>query len=280
MGTKKIKIVCIVNNDVEISKGLYNAFGNNYSYNKFVTKYLYTGNEKIIGKSNNNFLLISDNNEPQLKKEISETDTWDIIFAIDNYKKSIGDYPPYLFSPETLVMYHRTPLDSKPQLLDMQSKKTIMACKEGSHIYDFTEGYTRLTKLIDDKVWDFDNKKIIINEYDEAFNNIIEWFGLNNNLSVVAEFIRKSLEGTPAKAKYLTDKLSIVAEFIHKSLEGTPAKAKILTDNGFDLNKKVNGEKTLQILIDALKPGAGYNKSLVNVRDALLKEAGVITREN
>ena len=50
---------------------------------------------------------------------------------------------------------------------------------------------------------------------------------------------------------------------------------KILIDGGFDLNKKVSEEKTLQKFIDDMIPGLGYIKALSVVRDALLKDAGV-----
>lgn len=256
MGTKKYKIVCFVNNEVHDGIGLYNAFGNTLNYNPFVSKYLYVNSTKILGNNGNNYLLISEKNGAELKGEISLNDIWDIILIRDDLFNAVSDYPLCLFAPETLVMYHNTPFNSYAQLQEKQTSKEIRKCKEGHHIYGDVHGYTILSKLLENDIWNTDCEKIINSQkYNEAINFIIKWFDLN-------------------------EKLNKALEFLHNSLGGKPADINILKkgDETFDLTNDIYKDKSLQGWIDVLKGKTSnkYDATLADVRDALLWHSGVI----
>lgn len=235
------KIVCIINNDKGIS-GLAHTFKEK-QVNDFIIKYLYW-------KVNNHFRAIFGNPlkyllitkyKISLKDTIEASDEWDILFISDQI--AIDEYPPYIFTPETLVMYHRTP-DFNGNTINYIRINTniciIKKGKQGQH-EPIDAGYNRLYPLTDS--WQIDSG-FNHEAYDKAKKDIIDWFGLN-------------------------DQLNGVLECIHNSLGGLASIEKLV-----DLNKEING-RTIKYLVDNLPKNtetAEYYELLRKIRDLLLNE--------
>ena len=178
----------------------------------------------------------------------SEIANWDIVLNTDD---NVNFDDTKVFNREnSLVMFHQFPTDSANKL----SGKALKFIR-GYHDNDEGHGYTLLKFLI--LAWDDQKDKFKQPKYNQAIEKLIKWFRLNVKLN---------------KALY----------FLHMSLGDTPADQSILKngEEKFDFLKDFNG-KTLNTWIESLngKTGDEYKKTLADVRDALLKEAGAI-REN
>lgn len=270
MEIDKFKVVCIVHNEQQDNEmGLVHAFGiDKYRHriNAFIKKYLFDYPEGNFStkfgydKENKPSFLLIKKDHPVTPVFDIEANDWDIIFVCDKFESDLKDYIPLIFSPDTLVMYHnRRPANAENYLKSLLDGNKIKKFKQGRHEDTPNGGYQRLYELTN--AWNIKNAndeeyKFNSTEYDKAKKHIVEWFGVN-------------------------DKLNAALEFLHQSLEVTLADTSILTRNNlFDLGKTVNG-KTLQRWIDELKNKTSeeYKKALRDVRDVLLKEAGV-TGEN
>lgn len=254
MDTNKFKIICIVKNDCyDNNRGLIRAF--NEQTNKFIETYFYKeqtefselfGNQTIY-----KYLLLNQNSVVHLNVPPNKNDVWDILLVCDNVDaeatkideiKEINKIP---FTPETLVMYHQEPTAVNDYFKTLQEEKKILKCMEGHHESNTKDGYLLLLDLT--KAWndtDFNPQ-----EYNQAKEKLIHWFGLN-------------------------EKLNAALEFLHQSLDNKFAVTDILTRNGlFKLDTKIpTKDKTLKDLIE-YKENKTHNEALKDVRDALLEIA-------
>lgn len=258
MDTNNYKIICIVKNDSNrASEGLRHAF--HEETNEFIKKNFYIDSRNFSSEFGNNtankFLLIKQDSVKPMNGSQINSEAWDILLVCDNVDlKDIKEIP---FTGETLVMYHNDPTDAKKTFEDLQKEQKIRKCKQGAHVHDPDQGYTLLLELT--KAWKDNN--FVHQEYNQAKEKLIKWFGLN-------------------------EKLNAALELLHGSLGGTAAETNILT-NGyekFNLSQIYKKEKIEKKLEDWIKDLEGkkedeYNITLAIVRDALLEQAGV-TGEN
>lgn len=243
MNAKNFKIICIVKNDSkENSQGLRLAF--NEKTNQFVEKYFYvnssTFSELFGSNAPNKFLVIKQNTVKEQNIPPLNSDEWDILLVSDDV--TIDEMKKIPFTGETLVMYHNKPSDAKKIFEDLQKENKILKCKQGAHEDDPDQGYTLLLELTEC----YDGTGFNYQEYYQAKERLIQWFGLYK-------------------------KLNAVLEFLHNCI-GNNVKDSILTKAGFHLKSKENGKKCLEDLIIDFEKGLKI-PVLKDLRDTLVEIA-------
>jgi hypothetical protein len=242
------KIVCIIDTYTS-NKNIFWATNRNVSHNNFTKKI-----EELSATVP--YLLITKDNYI-LTNAIDEKKAWDILLIYDgDVNNNIGKGGSFLniLHENSLIMWHvhAERFIGKDTLEQWIKNKKIIKYKIGIHDKEEEHGYSKLKYLID--AWDDTTTpgKFKLLDYEKVKEKLIKWFGLN-------------------------EKLNAVLEFLHQSLEGTPASESVLTkDSLFDLSLIYNG-KTIQQWVDELKDKTGdeYTKSLRTLRDVLLKEAEI-----
>lgn len=220
MDTTNLRIVCIIQNDQnESDKGLVHAFEHERQgqLNYFIKTHLYQFEDEHFRTSfgydkKPKFLLIT-KESVQPKNELNTNDSWEILFICDTI--SIEDYPSYIFTPETLLMYHTKPkIDDNP-IYEIRIKikkeassdgvniepaiyeiRKIKKGKKGEHEPGKEKGYNLLLKLTD--AWENETIGFNNEKYAAAKKEIIDWFGINDELEQKLELLHKCL--TPEDA--------------------------------------------------------------------------------
>ncbi len=184
------KIICFVHNEFRNTKGLFHAFGDEFFPNSFVSQFIYENNnneltpkfgqgEGIIDK----FLLITNDTPPDKKATLNDTDNWDILLV--SHDKGINDIPQSFLSKNVLVMYHQNQDNKK----DIINNNLIKIAKQGQHEPIPNFGYPLLLGL--NKAWE--NNKFDQEKYATAKQDIIDWFGINDELEAKLELLHNCL---------------------------------------------------------------------------------------
>ena len=234
------KIILICNFNEEKLVGILKIIPQDLHTSCFVANYLYTNNQPKLNKDNPYLYINHDKISPFI------FDGWRLLLVSD--RAEINKYSDY-FKPDTYVMHHSVP--SKNFLLPLLKDSKIY--KQGEHERGDKHGYPLINYII--KAYDSDSDNFKKDEFDEAFNKLIAWFGVNDMLELALEFLHQCLVTKPTDLSQLNG--------FNKN---TPCF--IVDENG----KKV--KKNIRELVSRLADKPLDNiKTFEDLRDALLELA-------
>lgn len=198
------KIICFVHNELNCYQGLYHAFSERtFDSNTFISQFIYEIMDDVLTPKfgqgegiRDKFLLITNNQKPITKPNLSDNDDWDILLV--SHDKNITEIPDKFLSKDVLLMYHK----NQQNIEIIRNNQFVKKAKQGQHEPLEAQGYNRLLKL--NQVWiggEIDQEK-----YAEAKQDIINWFGINDELEAKLELLHKCLLPSSAPKQEEFDK--------------------------------------------------------------------------
>jgi len=244
------KIICFINNDGYdvVENGICRCFSqkDNFSSNEFCKEHLFELNQRgdeivrlILGQNGNNFLFISYIGAEFVSVLSDAPEGWKILLVHDSV--SVAQILDDISTPDTLILYHRKPVDAEIIFDGIDKKKNEGKYKRAiKSIHEPSGKYALLFEIA--RIWNPATKSFDKNEFEIVFKKIKNEL-YNAKLETTLEFLHGCLEKNPEQSVYY--KLKIVG---------------IEEDN-------------LKNKITVGRNHANYNKQLSDLRDELLELA-------
>ena len=194
------KIIFFIDNDIEKVKGIFKCFvcdrniGLEVYENEFCKTFLFNAVERdsniqpILGQNGNNFLFIS-SRAVKLVSSLNEApQDWNMLLVHDSVP--VADVVP-VFTPDTLVLYHRQPADAEKTLAKHRGKynRAIKSMHEAGGEYALLFDIAR--------IWRPDTGDFTPREFDTVFKKIAKEL-YNAKLESILEFLHDCLEYAPS----------------------------------------------------------------------------------
>ena len=196
------RIICFVDNSSDRGKGLFHCFvqnskiGSDAYTNMFCRTFLYEADEDdflpVLGQNGNNFLFISPQEVKLVATLCEAPQEWKMLLVHDSVQTSDV---VQVFTPETLILFHRQPEDAKETLTQNIGKYKCAVQSE----HEPGGKYAHLFEIA--RIWRTDTGDFDKKEFDAVFRKIANAL-YRAKLEAVFEFLYGCLEYAPTNEQW------------------------------------------------------------------------------